>query len=342
MTLLVTGGTGFVLSHVVRQWLERHEEEEVVVVDRAGFDASAEVFFRPVRERMRAILADVVDTASWTGEVDPAEVTELIAGAALSPITNDPALSPDRDTPAETVRVNILGAARTFDWARSLPNLRRLVYMSSGVYGYGTKGAPEDPPEPPIGEDEPLEPDAALYDISKATGELIARRFADVFGLSCVSVRPSAVYGPMDRHTDARQVHPLPWHMAHRAVAGDPLSVNSLDAGYDWVYAPDVARAILCLLEAETPRHSVYNIGYGRPASAADLLEGVRAAVPDFELIESDDDGADYVQPRHMRGGVWRIRSSQRLEEEFGWRPTPHRQAMAEYVRWLRDSGAPA
>ena len=342
MTLLVTGGTGFVLSHVVRQWLERHGEHEAIVVDRAGFDASAEVFFGPVRARMRVIRADVVDTPSWTARVDPAEVTELVCGAALSPITNDPALSPDRDSPAETVRVNIMGTARTLDWARTLPHLRRLVYMSSGVYGYGRKGAPDDPPEPAIGEDEPLEPDAALYDISKATGELLTRRFADVFGLSCVSVRPSAVYGPMDRHTDARAVHPLPWHMAHRAVADEPLSVNCLGASYDWVYAPDVARAILCLLEAETPKHPVYNIGYGRRASAADLLEGVRAAVPDFRLTETGDERADYVQPLCMRGGVWRVRSSRRLEDEFGWRPTPHRQAMAEYVRWLRDSGAPA
>jgi len=342
MTLLVTGGTGFVLSHVVRQWLERHRELETIVVDRAGFDASAERFFAPVRERLRVIQADVVDTPSWTAEVDPSDVTELVNGAALSPITSDPALSPDRDTPAETVRVNILGATRVFDWARTLPNLRRLIYMSSGVYGYGAKGTPGDPPEPPIGEDEPLEPDAALYDISKATGELIARRFADVFGLSCVSVRPSAVYGPMDRHTDARQMHPLPWHMAHRAVAGEPLSVNSLRGSYDWIYAPDVARAIVLLLEAEVPRHAVYNIGFGRRASAADLLEGVRAEIPDFALSETGDDRADYVQPLHMRGGVWRIRSSRRLEDEFGWRPTPHRQAMADYVRWLRDSGAPA
>ena len=342
MTLLVTGGTGFVLSHVVRQWLERHDEEHVIVVDRAGFDVSAEVFFRPVHERVRHIQADVVDTPSWTGDVDPADITELVNGAALSPITNDPAPSPDRDTPAETVRVNIMGATRVFDWARTLPGLRRLIYMSSGVYGYGMKGSPDNPPEPPIGEDERLEPDAALYDISKATGELIARRFADVFGLSCVSVRPSAVYGPMDRHTDARQVHPLPWHMAHRAVAGEPLSVNSLDASYDWVYVPDVARAILCLLEAEAPRHAVYNIGYGRPATAADLLEGVRAVIPDFSVIETGDECADYVHPLHMRGGVWRIRSSQRLEDEFDWRPTPHLQAMEKYVHWLRDSGAPA
>ena len=142
MTLLVTGGTGFVLSHVVRQWLEQDEGREAIVVDRAGFDASAEVFFAPVRERMRVIPADVVDTPSWTAEVDPSEVTELVNGAALSPITNDPALSPDRDTPAETVRVNIMGATRVFDWARTLPNLRRLIYMSSGVYGYGAKGDP--------------------------------------------------------------------------------------------------------------------------------------------------------------------------------------------------------
>ena len=342
MTLLVTGGTGFVLSHVVRQWLERDGGREAIVVDRAGFDASAEVFFVPVRARMRSIRADVVDTASWSALVNPTEITELVAGAALSPITSDPAVSPDRDTPAETVRVNILGAARTLDWARTLPGLRRVVYMSSGVYGYGGKGAPEDPPEPPIEEDEPLEPDAALYDISKATGELIARRFADVFGLSCVSVRPSAVYGPMDRHTGARMVHPLPWHMAHRAVRGEPFSVNSLNASYDWVYAPDVARGIVRLLEAKAPRHDAYNIGYGRPATIADLVEGVRAATPDFRLTETGDDSADYVQPLHMRGGVWRIRSSKRLEDEFGWRPTPHREAMAEYVRWLRDSGAPA
>ncbi len=342
MTLLVTGGTGFVLSHVVRQWLLRFETRKAIVVDRAGFDASAEVFFAPVRERIRLIQTDVVDTASWTEEVDPGAVTELVNGAALSPITSDPARSPDRDTPAETVRVNILGATRVFDWARTLPNLRRLIYMSSGVYGYGARGAPEDPPEAPIEEEAPLEPDAALYDISKATGELIARRFADVFGLSCVSVRPSAVYGPMDRHTDARMVHPLPWYMAHRAVAGEPLSVNSLRISYDWVYAPDVARAILCLLAAPAPRHAVYNIGYGRPASAADLLVGVRAAAPEFRLTEAGEGRADYEQPLHMRGGVWRVRSSKRLEDEFGWRPTPHRQAMADYVRWLRDSGAPA
>ena len=219
MTLLVTGGTGFVLSHVVRQWLERSECEEVIVVDRAGFDASAEVFFRPVRERIRVILADVVDTASWTGEVDPDEVTELIAGAALSPITNDPALSPDREAPAETVRVNIMGAARTFDWARSLPRLRTPHLHELGRVRLRRQG-PTLTIRRSLRSARTIRSSRTPRSTTSARrpANCIARRFADVFGLSCVSVRPSAVYGPMDRHTDARQGAPAA--LAHGAPGG--------------------------------------------------------------------------------------------------------------------------
>ena len=95
MTLLVTGGMGFVLSHVVRQWLEQHEAQEAVVVDRAGFDASAEVFFAPVRARMRVVQADVVGhrRPGPQRSIRP-KSPQLVNGAALSPITNDPALEP--------------------------------------------------------------------------------------------------------------------------------------------------------------------------------------------------------------------------------------------------------
>jgi len=340
MTLVVTGGGGFVLSHLVRQWLEKHAAAEVIVVDRLAPDHAAEVFFRPVRQRIRFIEADIGDWERWTAEIDPACVTRLVHGAAVSPIAPDPSVNPDKENPARTLAINIMGTAWVLDWARRLPNLERFIYLSSGVYGYGHKGQPDDPPEPAITEDEPLEPDAALYDISKATGERLVRRFADLFGLSAVSVRPSAIYGPMDRDTGARNVHPVPWHMAHRAVAGQRFGVNSLEGRYDWLAAPDVGRAMVHLLEAAQPRHLAYNVGYGEPATIADLAEGVRQVVPDFDFGEGPEAEADYVQPLHMRGGVWRVRSRARLEDEFGWTPTPHRKAMADYVRWLQESGA--
>ncbi|MEQ8641256.1 MAG: NAD(P)-dependent oxidoreductase [Alphaproteobacteria bacterium] len=340
MTLVVTGGTGFVLSHLVRQWLEKDPSAEVIVVDRSAPDKAAEVFFRPVRHRIRFIAADIGDWQAWSGAIDPAVVSRVVHGAAVSPIAPDPSVNPDKDNPARTLAINIMGTVRALDWARQLPNLKRFIYLSSGVYGYGHQGQPDDPPEPPITEDEPLQPDAALYDISKATGERLVRRFADLFGLSALSVRPSAIYGPMDRDTGARNVHPVPWHMAHRAVAGQAFRVNSLQGSYDWLYAPDVGRAMVHLLEADAPRHAAYNIGYGERATISDLAEGVRLAAPDFAISEAPAAAADYVQPLHMRGGVWRVRSRARLEDEFGWRPTPHRDAMADYVRWLRDSGA--
>src|SRR5258708_15299577 len=59
MTLLITGGTGFVMSVVSREWLERHPERRAVILDRAGLDATAAAYFEPVRERLSVIQGHV-------------------------------------------------------------------------------------------------------------------------------------------------------------------------------------------------------------------------------------------------------------------------------------------
>jgi len=337
MSLLITGGTGFVLSHVVKQWLEKNSQNRVVVVDTSGLDWEAQVFFGPLARRIQLVSADVLDPESWSKEFDANLITRVIHGAAVSPISTDPSSSPDWQAPSRTVRINVMGTVAALDWVRQLKNLKRFLYMSSGVYGYGKKGLSQVGPEPAIDEDAPLEPQAALYDISKAISEQLVRRYSELYGFSYVCVRPSAVYGPLDRDTPSRTVHPLPFHMAHAAASGKKyFSVNCLDASYDWVYAPDVARAILYLLSSAEPKYSTYNIGYGRYSTVNDLVSGVRTTVPDFRVIESGDSKPDYFQAVGMRGGVWRVRSTARLEEEFGWHPTPHGKALGDYVNWIR------
>ena len=69
-----------------------------------------------------------------------------------------------------------MGTVAALDWVRQLKNLKRFLYMSSGVYGYGKKGLSQVGPEPAIDEDAPLEPQAALYDISKAISEQLVKR----------------------------------------------------------------------------------------------------------------------------------------------------------------------
>jgi UDP-glucose 4-epimerase len=61
MTLLVTGGTGFVMSVVAREWLDRNPQARAVILDRSGLDAVAERFFAPVRARLTVLTADIVD-----------------------------------------------------------------------------------------------------------------------------------------------------------------------------------------------------------------------------------------------------------------------------------------
>nr|MBA3520390.1 NAD(P)-dependent oxidoreductase [Hyphomicrobiales bacterium] len=74
MTLLVTGGTGFVMSVLARAWLDRDPAARAVILDRAGLDLMAERFFAPVRDRLTLITGDVTDPAGWAATLDAHKV----------------------------------------------------------------------------------------------------------------------------------------------------------------------------------------------------------------------------------------------------------------------------
>src|SRR5207302_10300775 len=93
-----------------------------------------------------------------------------------------------------------MGTVAMLEWARTLPNLKRFIYVSSGAV-YKHHGP--DRPGEPLPEDGYVMP-RRLYGISKLASELITERFGEVFGLSTASVRQSSVYGPMDRVSGSR------------------------------------------------------------------------------------------------------------------------------------------
>ena len=70
MTLLVTGGTGFVMSTVARHWLDRDPDARAVILDRSGLDAMAEKYFAGVQDRLSVIQADILDSSAWSGLID--------------------------------------------------------------------------------------------------------------------------------------------------------------------------------------------------------------------------------------------------------------------------------
>src|ERR1700744_6526444 len=137
MNLLITGGTGFVMSVVAREWLERHDDRRVVILDRAGLDETAQDWFAPVRDRLTVVEGDVRDPSRRRAELDRHEISAVVHGATVTPISRGSAeeaarVPPESLTPATIVDVNLMGTVQLLEWARKNPAIQRFIYISSG------------------------------------------------------------------------------------------------------------------------------------------------------------------------------------------------------------------
>jgi len=184
MTLLVTGGTGFVMSVLARTWLERDAKARVVTLDRAGLDAMAERYFAPVRDRLTVVTADICDPQQWEAVLDSHDIRYVVHGATVTPISRGSAAEakrqPEAEDPARIVDVNLMGTVNILEWLRKRPGIQRLVFVSSGsVYRHH---GPDWTGEP-LPEDGYVAP-LTLYGISKFAAEMVVNRYADLFGLA--------------------------------------------------------------------------------------------------------------------------------------------------------------
>jgi UDP-glucose 4-epimerase len=336
MTLLVTGATGFVMSVLTRRWLERNMHERAVILDAAGLDEMAKAYFAPVSNRLDVVKADVTDRRAWQALPAAHDITYAVHGATITPIANDSpgglVIAPEADRPGRIIEVNVMGTVAALDWARTQPQLRRFIYVSSGsVY----KNHGPDRTGEPLPEDGYVMP-RQLYAISKFASELITERYAELFGLPIASVRLSSVYGPMDRATPTRNFRHAPNEIARKVTEGAKhVRVNSLNGIGDYIHSEDVAHAIISLLEAPSLRYSVYNIAAGITATLADLVRWASEKSPGFEATVVPTDEADILQDDTERDGAWGAYDLARIYRDTGWKPRPVREAFHAYIDWL-------
>ena len=331
MSLLVTGGHGFVMSNLLRAWLERDPAATVVLLDREPPDAATLRFFEGLHERIHWIGADILDRAAWQEAARQHGVDRIVHGAALTPhpftAADGKVHDPERARPEQVIEVNLGGTLAVLELARSLPAFRRLVLVSTGsVYG------DEGPVDRPLPEDGFVAP-GTLYGISKYAAEMVGARYAALFGLSVVAARLASVYGPMDRILPSRHVVCAPNRATALALAGEPIRLNAEDGVGDWIHAGDVATALIALLEAERPRHATYNVGSGRAETLATLAALTAGLVPGATWSVRPDD-ANLVGDPGRRRGQWGAYDIARLATEFGWSPRPLAERLADYIAW--------
>ncbi len=322
-TLLVTGGGGFVMSHVARQWIEAGRDNRTIVLDAAPLDDDARSFLDS--ERIVALQGDVTDSATWETIPEAQSITHMVHGAAVTSVQRHV------DTAGiagalPALNANIMGVAEAIAFAARLPALKRFINVSSGsVYADDGRQAPNQP----LPEDGAVHADG-WYALSKLSGELITTQAA-ASGLPALSVRLSGVYGPMDRTTPARAVDCIPRQLVHAARDSRMLRLAGLDGGGDFLHAGDVASAILALLACDIPRHPVYNIAYGAFTTLRELAD----MVPGLHWEEASPELADIAADPAFTTGRWGAYDISRLIADTGWRPRSLTEAIADYSDWL-------
>jgi nucleoside-diphosphate-sugar epimerase len=324
MTTLVTGGNGWVPSHIVRRLARRGEQ--VISYDLMEPDRYLRDMLGDAIEQVTFVHGDITNRAALLATAREHGVTKVIHAAVITPRREWEVREPDR-----IIDVNIGGTVNALEVARSLPGFERFVYVSScAVWGDqpGVNELTEDVVPNPSG----------LYPVTKLASESICRRYAELFGLDIVSMRPSNVFGPMERDTPGYRGGTEPREMLRLYAAGKPILVNSLAGPWrDWTYVEEIAEGIERAWATPNLPHEVYSLTCGQLFSIGDVLEAFKRHLPDLEYRVVPEPEANYLVDGSAPGP---LPVNTRLATDFGWTPpTSFDEGMRLYLGWISKNG---
>jgi len=311
--ILVTGGAGFIGSHLAERLLA--DGHDVVVLD--NFDG----FYEPAIKRRnvepaarrsgyRLVEGDIRDDRvleELFRAAPPAAVIHLAARAGVRPSIQDPVLYSS---------VNLDGTTRLLEACRRHGVDRFLFGSSSSVYGNN--------PKVPFAEDDPVDHPISPYAATKKAGEVLCHAFHHLFGIRVACLRFFTVYGP-------RQRPEMAIHKFTRLLSqGLPVEQYGDGASErDYTYVSDIVEGVVRALERCSGYH-VWNLGGARTVSLGDLVARIAGELG--------------VEPRVKRlpeqpGDVRRTWADvTRARNELEWVPrVPLEQGLPQFVQWYRQ-----
>jgi len=303
--MIVTGGAGFIGSHIVDGLLKRGLR--VVVIDdfstgsQANLAQQAVLYQIDIRDRARVL--EVFD------QERPAAVFHLAAQASVVVSTREPGFD---------VQTNVLGTLHLLEAAARV-GCRHFLFSSTG----GAIYAPSAPL--PCTEDSPVGP-LSVYGLSKAAAESYIRYFERVHGMLATILRLSNVYGPRQNSQGEAGVVAI---FCDRALTGGQILLDGDgEQTRDFVYVEDVAGAFLtACIEGIT---GTCNVSTGKETTVNRLYYAISEAVHTTPAVEHGP-----ARPNDMRRSVL---SSDRLQRAGSWKPqVAFDEGVARTVEWFRQ-----
>ncbi|HJS23096.1 MAG TPA: GDP-mannose 4,6-dehydratase [Pyrinomonadaceae bacterium] len=316
--LLITGGAGFIGSHLVDRLLATDVERVTVIDDFNDFydpsikrDNIREHLKDPryslneVDIRNRAALEQVFKTNNFDC------VVHLAARAGVRPSLSEPQLYTE---------TNINGTLNLLELARS-SNIKQFVFgSSSSVYGINAKV--------PFSEDDPIRQPISPYAATKGAGELLCHTYSHLYGLRCVCLRFFTVYGPRQRpdlaiHKFAKLIserEPIP-------VFGDGTTRR------DYTYVDDIIDGVMAAIDYKQSNYEVINLGESRTVELNELISLLEKQLDTHAIIDRQP-----PQPGDVPQTFADISKARTL---LGYQPkTQIEEGLHRFVEWFRMSGS--
>lgn len=316
---LVTGGHGFVASHLARALLERGDA--VRVLDRPaprfadlGGPRRSGLDLLGIRGEVELVEADLRDVAAVAAAVAGSDSVFHLAAQTIVGVA--------RSSPLDTFEVNVRGAWHVFEACRA-QGAERVVFASSDK-AYG------ESPELPYREDFPLRA-AYPYDASKAAADVIARSYAHAYGVPLAVTRFANVYGAGDLNFSRL----VPETVAAVLDGRRPVIRSDGSPERDFLHVDDAVAAYLAIagaLGAGGAAGEAFNAGGERPHSVREVVELIAEVAgagvdPDFRGAGSPDGEIDR-----------QFVDSTKLRELTGWHPAVGlRDGLRRTLDWYRE-----
>jgi len=298
--VLVTGGSGFIGSHVVDRLCAYGHEPRIFDLVPSMHHADGQV---------ETVLGDVLDRhAVRTAMRGCHAVIHLAAVADVDRVVAEP---------SHSELVNGRGTEVLLEAARA-EEIERVVYAST-VWVYGNSPRTE-----PLDEDALLPLPSHLYTATKLAGEMYCRAYGELYGLAHTILRFGIPHGPRSRPTAVVAA------FVARALAGEALTINGDGSqARQFVYVEDLAEGVVTAL-VPLAAGRIYNLVGGETVSVRGVAETVRELVADVPIV--------HAAPRHA--DLRRVQiSGERAARELGWTPTTlFVEGVRRYLAWLTST----
>ncbi len=301
--VVVTGGSGFIGSHVVDVLVEAGHE--VTVIDHRMRPQRADVGFEDV---------DLMDLSSILSATKGAE--HIFHLAAVSNVNYA------YKYPVYTTALNVVGTANVMEAARL--NGAQRVYLASTVWVYN--GSPNGAPNGrALDESIPFYLDGAghIYTSTKMASEMICHNYSQLYNVPFTVLRYGIPYGPRMRE---ELLIPI---FIKKALSNAPLTVSGKGEQYrNFVYIRDMAEAHVLAMQ-DIAKNQTYNLEGNRKVTVLEVAEGIRKAIGDHVKI-------DFVPARPGDFGGKDV-TAEKARRELGWSPTvSFEDGLRTTVEWFR------